>query len=535
MPESAVCRNVSIFLRSRIHRLVHQGTPHVVVLLLITALAMQSCGTNTLQRKVARPDEIQLLDAEARYLKLHMHNGHVYVLEQWSVDSIAATLSGTGVELDVQRDTVATDQFSVPLDSVAILETNVSRPSGAIAALGIFTAASVALTVYCLSNPKACFGSCPTFYASDRRQPMLQAEGFSASVAPSLEATDIDALYRTTPEGRTVEIEMRNEALETHVVRHADLLVVERPPGRRIFVTPDGVFRRATQITGLSRGRDAQGECTDALMHFDGIERFSKADSSYLATRETVHVAFDVVPDGEVGLVVASRQSLMSTYLFYQTLAYMGSTVGEWFAALERNAASHLSGVATLGQQLGWIDIWVQREDGNWTYVGHVGETGPLATNVHFLELPESRTKPRRIQLRMCRGFWRLDYLALVALEEEVTPVRIRPFDVWRGETRHSAARDLLLDSMGQLCTFPGDRYTLRYRLPEDDRDCELFLESRGYYLEWIRKEWLAEEDPVAALMVFTDPQGTLRRLAPEYKRVEPELEEMFWSSRYAR
>ena len=49
-----------------------------------------------------------------------------------------------------------------------------------------------------------------------------------------------------------------------------------------------------------------------------------------------------------------------------------------------------------------------------------------------------------------------------------------------------------------------------------------------------MRKEWLAEEDPVRAMMMFADPEGTLRRLAPQFKQVEPELEEMFWNSRYA-
>ncbi len=56
---------------------------------------------------------------------------------------------------------------------------------------------SLAVTAYCIANPKACFGSCPTFYLEDEggREPERpQAEGFSESIARVLEARDIDAL-----------------------------------------------------------------------------------------------------------------------------------------------------------------------------------------------------------------------------------------------------------------------------------------------------------------------------------------------------
>jgi hypothetical protein len=79
----------------------------------------------------------------------------------------------------------------------------------------------------------------------------------------------------------------------------------------------------------------------------------------------------------------------------------------------------------------------------------------------------------------------------------------------------------------------PGDRYELEYQLPPGN-DYELFIDSRGYYLEWMRQEWLADENPLAALRLFADPAGMLRALAPAYKRVEPEMEQIFWRSRYA-
>ena len=79
-----------------------------------------------------------------------------------------------------------------------------------------------------------------------------------------------------------------------------------------------------------------------------------------------------------------------------------------------------------------------------------------------------------------------------------------------------------------------GDRFTIRYQLPDDPSRLELFLESRGYYLEWMRREWMREQRPLSALRMFLDPAAALRELAPAWKRLEPQAEELFWRSRYA-
>lgn len=64
--------------------------------------------------------------------------------------------------------------------------------------------------------------------------------------------------------------------------------------------------------------------------------------------------------------------------------------------------------------------------------------------------------------------------------------------------------------------------------------DYDLFLDSRGYYLEWMRQEWLREQNPLAALRMLLDPARALRELAPAFKRIEPQAETLFWRSRYA-
>jgi hypothetical protein len=85
------------------------------------------------------------------------------------------------------------------------------------------------------------------------------------------------------------------------------------------------------------------------------------------------------------------------------------------------------------------------------------------------------------------------------------------------------------------VVSLPGDAYEYHYVLPPEPERYELFLESRGYYLEWMRKEWEKEESQWRAALMLYQPGLALRLLAPAFKKVEPEIERLFWESRYVR
>ena len=133
----------------------------------------------------------------------------------------------------------------------------------------------------------------------------------------------------------------------------------------------------------------------------------------------------------------------------------------------------------------------------------------------------------------MTKGNWRIDYVALAKLSKPVQPVRLKPYQVLKEGVIDQRALTLLSDSLNQLVTLPGDRYTLKFQLPKSAPSYELFLESRGYYLEWIRKEWTEEENPYLLSELWFNPRSLLKRLAPQFKKVEKEIEDCFWNSRY--
>jgi len=282
-----------------------------------------------------------------------------------------------------------------------------------------------------------------------------------------------------------------------------------------------------------------EGDCTSALAALDGTERASAADSFDLASREEIEVDFGELPPGEWGLVISSRQTLLSTFLFYQTLAYMGETAGAWFAALERGDARAHGSVAGLERALGGIEVLVPDEHGAWQVAASVQEAGPLATDTRVLPIPAG-TRPSRIRLRLTRGLWRIDAVALARLHEPAEMRRITPATVLRdGEPDHetlaaltgaptTTGRDRLLTMM------PGDAVTLVFELPRELVRAEIFLESRGYYLEWMREEWLREENAESLAQILFEPAEALRALAPEFKAREASMEAAFWGSRFA-
>jgi len=507
----------------------------IAVLLLVVALGC----IHRVERRIVPADQAATLDGKSGYLKAHLKNGYVYLLTGWHADSGGRVISGTGQLFNPGRTVVSSGDFRFPSDSVALFETNVITKSGATTALTLMAGVTAFVAGICASNPKTCFGSCPTFYAPDSSgHSVLQAEGFSASIAPALEATDVDMLYATRPARRDFTIHVTNEALETHVIRRANLLALLRPRDGRVFATPGGAYFQATGLSAPTSCNASEGDCRAALARFDGVQRSSLTDSVDLGTRETIDLVFDSVPRGPLGLVVASRQTLLTTYLLYQALAYLGGDAGTFLASLESGGPELRRRVRGITDLLGKIDVLVPGAGGDWVPVGSTGETGPIAVDTKVVPLPDARVPgPLRVRLHLTQGLWRIDYVALAALGDSVAPLRIVPTQVQRGGVIDADATRALTDSTSHtpLTTFPGDAYDIVYRLPDNPTRYEFFLESRGYYLEWLRREWLPEADPVKAARMAFDPAGMLRELAPQFKAVEPNLEHLFWSSRYVR
>lgn len=507
--------------------------PVLMACLLLTPAA--GCGVRGLRRMAVTPHELAAVPRRNTTLKAHLHDGSMLVFSGWRLDEQSRIVSGQARRLDWNRDTGPDVEQSVALDSVALFESDELTIPGPMVAITVMTAIHAGLTGFCVSYPKACFGSCPTFYAWDGERQALMAEGFSASVAPALEASDLDALDRARPRGDRLTLTLTNEALETHVVRFADVLVAPRPAGGRVLASADGVMWSTTDWRTPDAAVGGEGDCRVLLAARDLSERTSLADSTDLAARETIELRFDHLRGGPLGLAITARQSLLSTYIFYQTLAWMGRSAGNWLASLGRTDANALARVKAPATLLGGIEVQVEQH-GEWVSAGAFKETGPLASDTRLIALPNVSEGPLHVRLSLTRGLWRVDQVALVAVGERVEPVRLKPARVLRHGVPDASALACLIGQAGPLVTQPGDTLSIEYVLPPAAGDApELFLHSRGYYLEWMREGWIAEENPERLARLFLAPSASLREMAPEFKRLEPGMESAFWGSRYAR
>ncbi len=498
------------------------------LLAVLTSCTTTYRATFVRQRDLPHPSAI---DTGADFAKCHMRDGSLYVLEHWKLDTQTRTLSGDGEWHSVFRDHSRAGHFTVSFDDIALLETN--RPETVVhtglAVMGVVTVASLGLTVFCAANPKSCFGSCPTFYAPTSAGYTLQAEGFSASIARAFEDTDVDALYDARPGDGPLELWMTNEALETHFVRQVSLLALPRQPGERVYRAGNRFFPGRDANPPQSCGALA-GDCLAELSELDGKEYFSQSDGTDLGAKEQVDLSFPA-RSGPVGLVLAARNTLLNTFVFYQGLAYLGEDAGEFFARLDRDPKV-LPALRAIGNLLGNVEVELARPDGGYERWGEFAEVGPIAREVELVTLPSTRPPSDiRVRLTMTRANFRLDYAALVTLGEERTALEIRPTELVRERAADGQGLARLNHPEQYLVTYPGDAYVLSFDLPNAG-NYELFLKTRGYYYEWMRDGWLGERSPLAALRLLTQPEAALRDLAPAYRTLEPKMDELFWNSR---
>ncbi|HEY8231018.1 MAG TPA: hypothetical protein VIJ10_00010 [Vicinamibacteria bacterium] len=502
----------------------------------IAAASLVACSVRTYQPVLHAPDEMPRAHAKSPALKVHMKSGELYVLASWQAAPDGSSVTGSGTLYSVERLAGATGHVSIRTDEVALFETNTPQgvtPAGAVI-LSIWATIAGTVTVACVADPKSCFGSCPTFYADgDDPSGRPVAEGFSASIARVLEARDVDAIGPGPARGGRFGLTMRNEAFETHAVRRVRLLAAARAAEGRVLAGSDGLFYPASGPRAPIECRAAEGGCLPAVVLADAVERSSPADPSDLASRELVELDF-APARGRVGLVVAARQTLLSTHLFYRTMAFFGSRAGEFLASLERGGTAAATRAMGLARVLGAIDAEVSEDGENWRAIGSFDEAGPIAGDVRVLPF-EARGGPLRVRLRQSKGHWRLDQVSLVGLGDPVLPSVLEPIAVERGPRADARALELLRGGERHLVTAPGDEYRIVFDLPSSPHGLQLFLESEGYYYEWMRQEWLADEDPEMASLVLTDPAQALRRMAGPFKKQEAGMDAVFWSSRFRR
>ncbi|MBI88988.1 MAG: hypothetical protein CMG60_02785 [Candidatus Marinimicrobia bacterium] len=465
------------------------------------------------------------------FLNIHMNSGLVYRLSEWKMSDDNLLIYGNGTLFGINRAQISTGDFKIPTEKVSIAESNqlISRLNP----LSALTVLSLGLSMACLDG-KTCFGSCPTFYVSDGDSLSLMSEGFSISTNPIWESTDIDALFNAEPSGDEIHIRLTNEALETHNIKTLRLLAFPKEKGKRVIRTVYDEFYQSTIILPATCKAE-EGDILPEILFFDGQERFSKAGDDNLAEKEYIDISFENIKSGSSALIIGRRQSLLSTFIYYKILDYMGEDRVADMARLIREEKMVSKSRQRLLNTLGAIEVEVLNENGDWISAGSDFEAGPIARDVVGIPLPIQTKGDVKIRLKMTKGLWRIDLIALAELEDKLEPISIEANRVenMKMEMDDDALR-LLLNPGEYFTTFGGDQFDLYFTNPDKSRAYEWFLESSGYYLEWHRDVWLKDKNKIKLAEIQAFPKLALKKLAHEYKEIEEEFENLFWSSKYA-
>jgi hypothetical protein len=513
-----------------------------VCCLLAGIFIFQSCSKTHLFR--SNYDDVNSLIHETGnletkpFLKAHLKNGDVYILQDtWQVDTTTNMVSGFGSKYNYNRQLEFTGVQSIKIDSVSIFETNIklNKPeSGRVAALGIVAGLDVIMGIICLTNPKACFGSCPTFYIDETDNfHYADAEGFSNAISPSMEYADVDAIGSVII-ANTFSITMKNEALETHAVNHVKLFAYPLKEGNRVYHTPDNNYYLCENTYKVKEAVAQEGDISLIINSADRLERYSLADEQNMLSKEEIFLNFNIPAfKNNLGLIINYRQTLMSTYLFYSAMGYMGDEVSDLYARLEQEPELREKFDAC-SKELGGIEVYAWDEQQQvWAYQDKLVETGPIAINKHIIPIKLLNAgNDVKLKLVLNRGLWRIDYVALTNIIEQVSPVEVLPAEVFNKGILDNDAKKLLQHADKHLISMPGSEYKLSFKFREENVNYELFLYSKGYYLEWMRENWIKEKDLLKLRQMAFNPKKYLKDEANSYKKYESTMEQQFWDSR---
>jgi len=504
-------------------------------LLLLVALSGSACVF------IFNRVEVDPIDLDAQPVavespvKVHLTDGSTVIFPN-GMTITGDTVEGSGERYDLTL-TTSLPITSLSLDDVVAMEsfrTEVDRAKTVL----VSAATSVAAVALGALAAVAIFGSCPTIYSDAFGETVLEAEAFSYSIAPLFEARDVDRLTTRADPSGTVSLEVRNEALETHYLNHLELLEVIHEPhelvlpdhqGRAIVV---GTRHPAGAIVDRA-GRDLRRTLAVAA---DG-EVFSTAAATLQGASETdlmdyIDLEFPApVAADEVALVLRLRNSLLNTVLLYDVmLGGQGARALDWVGQDLERIGPAMDLALWYTQRMGLrVAVW---EDGDYREVARIPDSGPIAYTDVAVLVPVPPGDVLRIRLSFVADSWHIDKLAIATAVRRPT-VRSIPIErvvASDGTEDFPAQSSLRAPDESYLQTTPGQKFSVHFDVgpPPLGRERTFLLASQGYYIEWIRHDWITTKGAVS----FTASDATLYRALLIWEAKRDTLRQRFEATR---
>lgn len=433
---------------------------------------------------------------------------------------------------------------TVPLDSVvAIIQYEENTSGGMYFAdvmNGLFGTINTTLAVICAISPKTCFGSCPTVYVPDDNDFILQAELFSKSISHQLESNDLDILDYKIPESGDIKLKITNEALETHYINQFNLIAAKHKSGTKVFQTNHNSLTLINSLASIQNAKSSNGKSITEILREDDNNYFRSEENKILELRNGPVKDFIEVqsyfPDKEkVNMLIKYRNTLLTTTLLYDVvIGSQGINALEWTRKMNEDKVYAMQ-FKTVYDMFSGINMEVYRNNG-WIDLGKFEDAGPINWKYSVAEIPVNQDGLVRLKLSFIPDNIMIDYLAFDTTEnknnftvEKLTPISIKDHN---NSERINLYEFISTDDSTYLVTNPGDNYLLKYCINTSaDSSITLFIESKGYYNEWIRGNWIRENNVNYTFNLF-DIQGTLNNLVDSWLENKDIFEEEFFNTR---
>lgn len=498
-------------------------------LLAVSACVLQRGSVVTIE---AAPSDTTVVQSP---LKVFLQDGSIVVYPRGAtVTSEAVRGSGTRYSLGFVESQRVSETV---LDSVIGIEAfqHDVNTGGSVAASVLGGGAAVFATGVLL---KALFGSCPTVYVQTEHGQELQAEAFSYSIAPLLEARDLDRLDLVPDQDGTVALELRNEALETHYINHLELLAVPHDEGTLVVPDEHGQPMGVHVLRGPSSALDRNGRSVlEELQRADSLSFSSTDDRIALASsqdsKDYIDLTFALAPDADTLVAVFElRNSLLNTVLFYDLM--LGSAGAESLDWLGRGM-ERIDTAVELGR---WFQetmgLTVAAFDGRaWQPVGRIGDTGPIAWKKVGVRVPVLQQDSLRVRLSFLADEWRIDRVAVGEPRPAGSGVRlpaVRITDL-AGQSLQQHVASIERPDDDYMITHPGLAARVEFDAlpPREGQAVTYFLSSQGYYTEWVRPEWIRA---ATATEPFKPGEGTIEELMDRWLEERDRYERTFFDTR---
>ncbi len=474
-------------------------------------------------------------DSTAQAVKAHLTDGSTVVLPHGvrvRTDSIVGRGARFGLRLEFV-DSVS----ALPTAAVAGLEsysssvnTGASFAKSALLAVGVAAAAG-ALAI-------AIFGSCPTVYADSAGTPVIQAEGFSYSIAPLFEARDVDRLSAHVGPDGSLRLEVRNEALETHFINALEVLDVGHASSEAVVADDRGGVLAVTNVHAPSRVRDRSGRDLLDVVRAADERAFSTSPTTLRrASAADLYDTIEIVAPRVAGadstaIVLRARNSLFNTVLFYDhLLRAQGVHALEWIGSDLRQLSTATGFASWASSHLGLqLDVW---DGGSWRAITHIMDPGPIAWHDVAVMIPAAGDSTR-VRLTFVADAWRFDRIAIA---DRARHPDVRTLLADRVEApgdsafAHDARASLRRADSTYVETNPGDRFWVTFEADTVSAQPQrtFFLVSQGYYTEWIRPAWITETAHPRPVALSAE---TLAAALDRWRIVKNEFETRFFRDR---